>query len=120
MTAAQQGASEHIPPVFIKEVTHMTMTRTQDGDHLTLAPEGRLDTLTAPEFEIELRDSLASIQSLTLDLTRLDYISSAGLRALLWAYKTFSEKGGFKLTNVNEIVQEVLDVTGFSDVLCIE
>ena len=115
MTAAPQGASEHIPPVSIKEVTHMTMTRTQDGDHLTLAPEGRLDTLTAPEFEIELRDSLASIQSL-----RLDYISSAGLRALLWAHKTFSERGGFKLTNVNEIVQEVLDVTGFSDVLCIE
>ena len=61
-----------------------------------------------------------SEQSLTLDLSGLDYISSAGLRALLWAYKTFSDKGGFKLINVNEIVREVLDVTGFSDVLCIE
>ncbi|MBR7041840.1 MAG: STAS domain-containing protein [Clostridia bacterium] len=98
----------------------MTITRTQDGDRLTLAPEGRLDTLTAPEFEKELKDCMPSAQSLTLDMAKLDYISSAGLRAILWAYKTFSDKGGFKLINVNEIVKEVLDVTGFSDVLCIE
>jgi len=98
----------------------MTMTRTQDGDHLTLAPEGRLDTLTAPEFEIELRDSLASIQSLTLDLTKLDYISSAGLRVLLSAQKLMSKQGSMKVIHVSELVMEVFEVTGFTDILTIE
>ena len=54
------------------------------------------------------------------DMSNLDYISSAGLRVLLTAHKAMSSKGGLKLTNVNEIVREVLDVTSFSDILTIE
>lgn len=98
----------------------MTITKTLNGSSLTLALEGRLDTTTAPELEKELKGSLDGATALTLDLTRLEYISSAGLRVLLSAHKAMSGKGGMKVTHVNEIVQEVFEVTGFSDILTIE
>ena len=79
--------------------------------------EGRLDTTTAPELESELKKDLDGITELTLDFGKLDYISSAGLRVLLSAHKAMSKKGGMKVTNVNEMVQEVFDVTGFADIL---
>ena len=98
----------------------MTITKTQNGTALTLALEGRLDTVTSPELEKELKASLDGADTLTLDFAKLDYISSAGLRVLLSAHKQMSAKGGMKVVNVNEIVKEVLDVTGFSDILTIE
>ena len=55
-----------------------------------------------------------------MDFSKLDYISSAGLRVLLSAHKTMRTKGGMKVVNVNEIVKEVFDVTGFADILDIE
>ena len=98
----------------------MTITKTLDGNNLTLALEGRLDTMTAPELESELNGSLKDAESLTLDFSKLEYISSAGLRVLLSAHKAMSSKGGMKVTNVNEIVREVFEVTGFADILTIE
>ena len=98
----------------------MTINKTQNGNALTIALEGRLDTVTSPELEKELKNSLDAAQTLTLDFSKLDYISSAGLRVLLSAHKTMSKKGGMKIANVNEIVKEVFDVTGFSDILTIE
>ena len=98
----------------------MKITKKQDGTQLTIALEGRLDTTTAPELEKELKDSLGGATGLTLDFSKLDYISSAGLRVLLQAHKTMAGKGGMKVTNVNEIVGEVFDVTGFADILTIE
>ncbi len=98
----------------------MKITKKQDGTQLTIALEGRLDTTTAPELEKELKDSLGGATELTLDFSKLDYISSAGLRVLLQAHKTMAGKGGMKVTNVNEIVGEVFDVTGFADILTIE
>ncbi len=98
----------------------MRITNTQDGADLTLALEGRLDTTTAPALETELNRSMNSAQTLTLDFSKLDYISSAGLRVLLSAHKAMNAKGGMKITNVNELVKEVFDVTGFSDILTIE
>ena len=95
----------------------MTIHKTANGNELTLALEGRLDTMTAPELEAELKASLNGVDSLTLDFEKLDYISSAGLRVLLSAHKMMSGKGGMKVTHVNEIVAEVFDVTGFADVL---
>lgn len=97
----------------------MTINKTQNGNELTIAVEGRLDTMTAPELEAELSKSLEGTESLILDFSKLDYISSAGLRVLLSAHKAMSAKGGMKVTNVNEIVQEVFDVTGFADILTI-
>ena len=98
----------------------MTITKNLNGSVLEIALEGRLDTMTAPELEAELNKDLGSVESLVLDFSKLEYISSAGLRVLLSAHKTMSAKGGMKVTKVNEIVQEVFDVTGFADILTIE
>ena len=98
----------------------MTIPANQNDKALEIALEGRLDTMTAPELEAELNKSLAGAETLTLDFSKLDYISSAGLRVLLSAHKNMSAKGGMKIKNVNEIVREVFDVTGFSDILTIE
>lgn len=98
----------------------MTITKQQNGGALILTLDGRLDTVTSPELEKELNASLNGADSLILDFSRLDYISSAGLRVLLSAHKAMSGKGGMKVKNVNEIVREVFDVTGFADVLAIE
>ena len=98
----------------------MKITKQQNGADLTLAVEGRLDTTTSPELEKELTASLKGVESLTLDFSKLMYISSAGLRVLLSAHKQMSGKGGMKVKHVNEVVQEVFDVTGFADILTIE
>ena len=98
----------------------MNITKTMNEKTLTLALEGRLDTVTSPELEAELKASMDGADSLILDFGKLDYISSAGLRVLLSAHKAMSAKGGMKVKNVNEIVREVFDVTGFADILTIE
>ena len=97
----------------------MTITKNMNGTTLKIALEGRLDTMTAPELDAELNKDMPGAENLVLDFSKLDYISSAGLRVLLSAHKTMSSKGGMVIRNVNEIVQEVLDVTGFSDILTI-
>ena len=72
------------------------------------------------KLETELNRSLDGVKSLVLDFSKLDYISSAGLRVLLSAHKIMNARDGMKVKNVNEIVQEVLEVTGFADILTIE
>ena len=98
----------------------MTINKKANGTALEIALEGRLDTMTAPELEAELNQSLKDADILVFDFSKLEYISSAGLRVLLSAHKAMSSKGGMKIVHVNEIVQEVFDVTGFSDILTIE
>ena len=98
----------------------MIINKKQNGSALVIALEGRLDTTTAPDLERELKESLEGITDLTLDLTNLDYISSAGLRVLLSAHKIMMKQGQMKVTNASEIVKEVFEVTGFSDILNIE
>ena len=98
----------------------MTINKNQNQNALTIALEGRLDTMTAPELEKTFKESLDEADTLTMDLSKLDYVSSAGLRVLLSAHKKMSQKGGMKVTHLNEIVQEVFNVTGFSDILTIE
>ena len=98
----------------------MKITKNMNGTELTIALEGRLDTTTAPELEKELKESLDGVTELVMDFSKLDYISSAGLRVLLSAHKTMMKQSGMKVTNVNEMVKEVFDVTGFSDILDIE
>ena len=82
--------------------------------------EGRLDTVTAPELEQTLRESLDGVDELTLDFEKLEYISSAGLRVLLSAQKEMNRRGAMKLVHVNETVMEIFEVTGFSGILTIE
>ena len=98
----------------------MNITKNMNGTTLEIALEGRLDTITAPELDAELNKDMPGADSLVLDFSKLDYISSAGLRVLLSAHKVKSCKGGMKVANVNEIVREVFEVTGFADILTIE
>lgn len=98
----------------------LNINKEQNGGLLTVALEGRLDTVTAPELESELTASLDGAEELVLDMKDLEYISSAGLRVLLSAQKNMSSKGSMKLINVNETVMEILEVTGFTDILTIE
>lgn len=98
----------------------MEIRKTLNGTELTIKVEGRLDTMTAPALETELRRSLNGITDLTLDFTNLEYISSAGLRVLLSAQKVMNRQGNMKLIHVCEPVMEVFEVTGFSDILTIE
>ena len=98
----------------------MTIHKQEENGALHIALEGRLDTTTAPSLEAELGESMKNADKLVFDLGKLDYISSAGLRVLLSAHKAMSKKGGMKVLHVNELVQEVFDVTGFADILDIE
>ena len=98
----------------------MIIHKTRTDAKLEIALEGRLDTMTAPDLEKELKESLEGVTSLRFDLEKLDYISSAGLRVLLSAQKIMNRQGEMKLTGVNETVMEIFEVTGFSDILTIE
>ena len=98
----------------------MTVRKTKTEGKLIISPEGRLDTLTAPEFEKELKGSLDGVTSLVVDLEKLDYISSAGLRVLLSAQKAMNAQGDMKICNANETITEIFEVTGFSDILTVE
>ena len=97
----------------------MKIISSSSGTRLDIALEGRLDTVTAPQLEKAL-GGLDGVTALTLDLAGLEYISSAGLRLLLFAHKRLADREGMKVTNANEIVREVFDVTGVADILTIE
>ena len=98
----------------------MTISKQQNGTALTLALQGRLDTVTSPDLEAELKNSLDGVDSLVLDLSGLEYISSAGLRVLLSAQKVMNRQGSMSIRNVTPEIMEIFDVTGFSDILNIE
>lgn len=98
----------------------MTITKTLEEGKLTVKVEGRLDTTTAPELEEELKCAIDEANELVFDLEGLEYLSSAGLRILLASQKKMTEKGGMKVTNVNDVIMEIFEITGFSDILTIE
>ena len=98
----------------------MTIQQTREGNALTIALEGRLDTMTAPELEAALNGALEGVTELTFDFEKLDYISSAGLRVLLSSQKTMNNQGSMKILHANEIIMEIFEVTGFNDILNIE
>lgn len=98
----------------------MEINKNLNGDALELKIIGRLDTTTAPALEAEIKNSLEGLKSIVFDLEGLEYISSAGLRVLLSAQKSMNKQGTMKLVNVNEVVMEVFEITGFVDVLTIE
>ena len=99
----------------------MEIKKSSEGSKLTIAVSGRLDTNTAPKFETELKSCLDGVTDLTLDFSGLDYISSAGLRVLLSVKKLMNaENCDMRVTGCNEIVKEIFEVTGFTDILTIE
>ena len=99
----------------------MEIIKTVNEDVTDIALVGRLDTTTAPDLEKELKELFEKGTSqLCLDFEQLDYISSAGLRVLLFAQKSLSENGKMTIRNVKPEIMEVFDITGFVDILTIE
>ena len=95
----------------------MNITKKVEGEKLTVALEGRLDTLTAPELEESLSSALEGIKELVLDLSGLEYLSSAGLRVVLSTFKTVSAaEGKMTICNANEMVSKVFELTGFGNI----
>ena len=98
----------------------MKVILNKNGSSLDVKVTERLDTTTAPQLEKELSTQLEGVESLTLDFSELNYVSSAGLRVLLSLQKIMNKQGEMVVRNVNENIMEVFDITGFVDVLNIE
>ena len=92
----------------------------RNGNELTIAVEGRLDTLSAPDLEDQLDDLLQGVERLTFDFEKLEYISSAGLRVLMTAMQILDEPERVTVRNCNTDIMEVLEFTGFVDNLTVE
>lgn len=98
----------------------MKINKTIENDTTVISLEGRLDTITSPELSWELDSLLDETKKLIFDLSKLDYISSSGLRVLLSAQKAMKDKGTMIVKNASETVMEIFEITGFSDILTIE
>ena len=95
----------------------MHIEQKRNGNALTIAPEGYLDTTTAPALRAVLETALDGVTELTFDFEKLEYISSSGLRLLLFAQKAMNEQGTMKVIRANETILKIFEVTGFADVL---
>ena len=98
----------------------MTMEIKKNAEATVIEVVGRLDTTSAPALEKAINEDIGDAKNLVLDLKGVQYISSAGLRVLLGAQKKMLKIGSMKVTNVCETVMEVLEMTGFADILVIE
>ncbi len=99
----------------------MELTHELKDSQLTVTVEGRLDTNTSPELEAFLRENLDGVQDLVIDLANTQYVSSAGLRVFLFAYKELVKVDGkVVLRSPNVYIADVLDATGFTDFITIE
>ena len=96
----------------------MTINVERDFELVTLEITGRLDTTTAPNLESVIGELSADIKELVFDMSGVEYISSAGIRVLLVAYKKInSENGSVRIEKANDMVYEVLEMTGLSEML---
>ncbi|MBE8955717.1 MAG: STAS domain-containing protein [Quinella sp. 2Q5] len=97
----------------------MEIKKIPNGSALTVELIGRMDAVTALQFDKDLSATLDGVTDLTVDLAGLEYISSAGLRTLLKIQKRMDRQGAMRIRNIRENVREVLDMTGFSNFLTI-
>ena len=98
----------------------LNIEKKAEGKALEIALEGRLDTTTAPQLEAEVKENLEGVESLVFNFAKLEYISSAGLRVLLSAQKIMNKQGSMVVRNSSEEINDIFEVTGFSDILTIE
>lgn len=99
----------------------MNIISTDCGTHIRLMVEGRVDTNTSPQFQQSILNAFQKKNDVVIDFLNVPAISSAGLRALLIGQKTAaSKRGSMKLTNVGDVVKNVLDMSGFSSILTVE
>lgn len=97
----------------------MNITKRSGEEKYTLLPEGMIDTANAPTFEAAVEEAVSATKNLEIDFSKVEYISSSGLRVLLKAQKKMLSKGQMVICNVNEAVREVFELTGFNNILTI-
>ena len=98
----------------------LNIEKKAEGTNLEVKLTGRLDTVTAPQLEGAIKESIEGVTDLSFDFSELEYISSAGLRVLLAAQKIRNKQGTLAVRNVSDEVNEIFEVTGFTDILSIE
>lgn len=98
----------------------MTIKEHREGSNYTLYLEGQLDTTTVKQFDAVINGHLDGVTYLVIDVEKLEYISSAGLRSLLVNQKIMNKQGKMVIKNANETVREVFRITGFQKILTIE
>lgn len=98
----------------------MTIDKITNGTEMIVNLTGRLDTISAPVLEAEVKQNIHGIETLIFDFAALEYLSSAGLRVILMAQKTMNKQGKMIVRNVNETIYEIFEMTGFLSILTIE
>lgn len=99
----------------------LNIEKKREGEKLTIELSGRLDTVTSPKLSEVVDEELEGISNLEMDLKDLKYLSSAGLRVLLAAYKKMQAADGvMTVSNAGEEVREVFKITGFDRTLGIK
>ena len=110
----------YLEEITMEQNSVLKILVSQNEAEYTISLIGRLDTLTSPDLEDKLEEVFDDAEKLIFDLSQLEYISSAGLRVLLGASQEMDERGEMVIRNLTEPVQDVFDVTGFSDAFDIE
>ena len=98
----------------------MKVTSSKNGSTCTLTVEGKIDTITAPELEEAVKSNLPICEKMIFDFTNVEYITSAGLRVLVYAQRELMKKSGVEITGVNDSIKNVFTVTGMYKVLKIK
>ena len=98
----------------------MKVKSSKNGSACTLTVEGKIDTMTAPELDEAVKSNLPKCDKMIFDFTNVEYITSAGLRVLVYAQRELMKKGGVEITGVNDSLKNVFTVTGMYKVLKIK
>ena len=98
----------------------MKVKSSKNGSACTLTVEGKIDTMTAPELDEAVKSNLPKCDKMIFDFTNVEYITSAGLRVLVYAQRELMKKGGVTVTGVNEGIKKIFTVTGIHKVLKIK
>ncbi len=100
----------------------LNVAMNDDNGVLKVKLEGKLDATSASDFGKQLEEAVEGKTGVIYDCERLDYISSAGLRVILWSQQYLESNGhnNIELKHVNEIVKEILEDTGFIDIIKVD
>ena len=98
----------------------MKVKSSKNGSACTLTVEGKIDTMTAPELDEAVKSNLPKCDKMIFDFTNVEYITSAGLRVLVYAHRELMKKGGVTVTGVNEGIKKIFTVTGMYKILKIK
>ena len=101
-------------------MANLEIQKKTEGTKLIVTVIGRIDSVTAPELESDIKASVENVTNLEIDFEKVEYISSAGLRVLLSAQKVMNKQGQMIVLNANDEIKEVFDITGFTDILTIQ